>query len=196
MFQCENGTMFSMDEVLSIKEATAYCDKNGCKIHPHPVQTYSSEKELIDAIPTIVSHPHDKSLLLGVVDGLGSCIEFLSEGLFCLILFSVVFVFWLILWIICLPFRLLFGTTFPGKCPFPSVMSKEERVREREKMKRKSDEAVLNSCRWHCDNHGYCRDYNYNVHAVKQWDVTLKNQKKKIHIFNSDYERLRAEMGK
>lgn len=179
--------MFSIDDVLSIKEAATYYDRNGNEFGSQPVQTYSSEKELIDAIPTIVSHPHNKSLF----ERLESCVDFLFEGLFALILLSLLYGIWLILWIIGLPLR-LFGVKFPGGWPGLGIISKAEKERMKEEKKREWSD----SCRKSCYEKGYCPDYNYNVYAVKQWDVTLRNQQKKIHIFDSDYERLRAEMGK
>ena len=187
MFKCEDGTMFPISEVLSVKEATTYYTKDGHEFESKPVQTYSSEKELIDAIPTIVSHPHNKSLF----EGLESCVDFLLEGLLALILLSLWYGIWLILWIIGLPLR-LFGVKFPGGWPALGILSKAKRERIKEEKNREWSD----SCRKRCYKEGWCRDCNYYYYSVKQWDVTLRNQKKKIHIFNSDYEKLCVEMVK
>lgn len=198
MFKCEDGTMFPVSEVLSIKEATTYYDKQGREIKP--VHSYSSEKELIDAIPTIVSHPHKKPLLTRVVEGIGLIVDGALELPIFLILFLGAFLLWLVLWIVCIPFRLLLGTTFPRSfsrsCFYPFLSKAESAKHERQEKKwqEERDAKMVDSCRESCYKDGFCRDINCNIHSVKQWDVMLRNQQNKIHIFNSDYEKLCAEM--
>ena len=201
MFRCDNDTMFSIDEVLLIKETATYCTKEGYKVKP--VKIYSSEKELLDAIPTVVRWPHSTSLLHKLASGLEFLISEVVLGVpvwLCLILGS--FLIWLILWIICIPFRLLFGTKFPGPYsrsfiyPFMSKEDSKKEMKRQKEERRRNEAKAPDLCREDYYKYGCFWDSNSYCYTVKQWDVTLKNQRKKIHIFNSDYERLRAEMVK
>ena len=174
MFRCDNGTMFSIDEVLSIKEAATYYDKLGNKIKPDRI--FSSEKEMKDEMPN--ASRMGKTTFWDCVGDLMALPFLLVVGLI-----------WFILWLVCSPILRIFGMSFPRLSSSDAEIDadkkrwiEDDRKQDPERWKVYIEEGVLHlpSGEW----------------TVRQWDVTLRNQQKKIHIFDSDYERLRAEMGK
>lgn len=161
MFRCENGTMFSIDEVLSIKEAATYYDKLGNKIKPDRI--FSSEKEMKDEMPN--------------ASRLGKSTFDVGELLVAPILAPIFLGGYLIQRI----FKSKDEIDADEKRKIERLTA-EDKKQDPERWKVYLEEGVLYL------PSGYW--------TVRQWDVTLKNQQKKIHIFNSDYERLRAEMMK
>ena len=167
MFKCENGTMFAIDDVLSIEKAERYYDKEGNKISPSRI--FSSEKELKDAIPSIVRKPKSYT-----------CGDFVDD-------------------VLSLPITgplLLLHAAHKYVCKaIPTPFEKPAEKAEREK-KEEENSVKREVSSWEDYlQYGYFYDNDYKPCTVKQWEVKVKNQKEKIHIFNSDYERLCAEMG-
>ena len=156
---------------------------------------------MIDAIPNIVSHPHGPSTLAEIGSGIDSLVDIVFEVPIACVMTVGSFLLWLIFWVLCFPFRYFFGTKFPRSysrscfCPFLSKKECEIADRKQREQQIKTDAEMLDNCRKSCYEAGLCFDINRNCYALKQWNVTLRTKQKKIHIFNSDYEKLRAEMG-
>ena len=184
MFKCEDGAMFLIDEIVSIEEAARYCDKKGNKINP--VRIFSSEKELQDAIPSVVRQPEKHFFIISLLCFVAKAIDISIELLMALIIVPVWFLCHAILKYV---FKVKLGSFITPRAE-RLRLKREEEIRKR--AWEKQDEINARECYL---DYGYFCDKNYKSYTVKQWEVKVKNQKEKIHIFNSDYERLCAEMG-